>query len=171
MRRIRTAPKGFTLIEILIVVIILGILAAIVIPQFSSASSDARLSSLQSTVQTLRSQVALYRLQHNDNLPGAGSGTTFSSDQFWSDLTTQSDATGAPYVAGAASGPFGPYMQDIPKNALNTRTDVFNGTTSPGASVTACGYVYDYAGGTGKVWGTDVTSTKVINYVPLRKET
>ena len=60
---------GFTLIEILIVVIILGILAAIVIPQFSSASTQARTTSLQSTAQTLRSQIALYKLQHGDNLP------------------------------------------------------------------------------------------------------
>src|SRR5438445_994623 len=122
MRHIRKAPKGFTLIEILIVVIILGILAAIVIPQFSSASNDARLSSLQSTVQTLRSQVALYRLQHNDHLPGAGSSTTFASATFWNDMTTQTDATGAVYAGGAATGPFGPYMQDVPKNALNTST-------------------------------------------------
>jgi len=39
--------RGFTLVEILIVVIILGILAAIVIPQFSSASNDARRSNVQ----------------------------------------------------------------------------------------------------------------------------
>ena len=37
----RAARPGFTLIEILIVVIILGILAAIVIPQFGSASKEA----------------------------------------------------------------------------------------------------------------------------------
>src|SRR4028119_2276784 len=61
--------KGFTLIEILIVVIILGILAAIVIPQFSSASTQARTSSRQTTVRALRSQVALYKLQHGDTLP------------------------------------------------------------------------------------------------------
>ena len=48
--------KGFTLVEILIVVIILGILAAIVIPQFTQASNDARESSLSSELQTVRSQ-------------------------------------------------------------------------------------------------------------------
>ena len=62
---------GFTLIEILIVVVILGILAAIVIPQFGNASREARQASLLTTVQTLRSQIALFRLQHNDFLPGA----------------------------------------------------------------------------------------------------
>ena len=55
--------------EILIVVIILGILAAIVIPQFTNASQNARESSLQSTLQTLRSQIQLYKLQHSDALP------------------------------------------------------------------------------------------------------
>src|SRR5205807_2801553 len=137
MYRSNGRARGFTLIEILIVVIILGILAAIVIPQFSSASNDARLSSLQSTVQTLRSQVALYRLQHNDRLPGAGTGSTFGSATLWTDLTTQTDATGAAYAAGAATGPFGPYMQDVPKNALNSSTVVINSATSPGATVAA----------------------------------
>ena len=55
------ARRGFTLVEILIVVIILGILAAIVIPQFTNASQNARESSLQSTLQTLRSQIQLYK--------------------------------------------------------------------------------------------------------------
>jgi len=69
MQAIRTRKSGFTLVEILIVVIILGILAAIVIPQFTNASQDARRSSLQSTVQTLRSQISLYKLQHHDTTP------------------------------------------------------------------------------------------------------
>ena len=50
----RRNNKGFTLVEILIVVIILGILAAIVIPQFTNASNDARNNSVASTLQTLR---------------------------------------------------------------------------------------------------------------------
>ncbi|MHC4363321.1 MAG: type IV pilin protein, partial [Planctomycetota bacterium] len=40
------AQSGFTLVEILIVVVILGILAAIVIPQFTDASTEAKMSSL-----------------------------------------------------------------------------------------------------------------------------
>src|SRR6195952_4990518 len=69
-RSTRVARKsGFTLVEILIVVIILGILAAVVIPQFTNASQDARKSSLVSQLQTLRSQIELFKLQHGDALP------------------------------------------------------------------------------------------------------
>ena len=49
--------SAFTLVEILIVVIILGILAAIVIPQFTQASNDARTNSMRSDLQTVRSQI------------------------------------------------------------------------------------------------------------------
>jgi len=63
--QVKGRRRGFTLIEILIVVVILGILAAIVIPQFSSASNEAAVSSVRSQLQTLRSQVELFRVQNN----------------------------------------------------------------------------------------------------------
>src|SRR5262249_39825440 len=70
MKTYRSQRKtGFTLVEILIVVIILGILAAIVIPQFTSASQDARKSNMASQLQSLRAQVELYKLQHRDTPP------------------------------------------------------------------------------------------------------
>jgi general secretion pathway protein G len=135
--------KGFTLIEILIVVIILGILAAIVIPQFSSASSDARKASLQSTVQTLRSQVALYKLQHGDTLPDLTTA--------WTPLTATSTYNGTTY---------GPYMQSTPTNPLTNGTVVKNGTFG-GTAVTGADYVYDYnsANGSGNIWGASNTTT------------
>ena len=60
---------GFTLVEILIVVVILGILAAIVIPQFTSASQEAIKGALASQLQTISSQVELYRVRNAGQLP------------------------------------------------------------------------------------------------------
>lgn len=53
--------KAFTLVEVLIVVVILGILSAVVIPRFAGASDDARTSATQSTVASVRSAIATYR--------------------------------------------------------------------------------------------------------------
>src|SRR4026207_276153 len=80
---------GFTLVEILIVVIILGILAAIVIPQFTNASQDARESSLLSQLQTLRSQIELYKLQHRDTWPTATG--LVAAAWSWDKMTTKTD--------------------------------------------------------------------------------
>src|SRR5688572_31370119 len=100
----RSRKGGFTLVEILIVVIILGILAAIVIPQFTSASQDARKNSLTSQLQTLRSQVELYKLQHLDKLPTGLSASTTD----WTQLTNKTDAAGSTGTTSAY--PFGPYL-------------------------------------------------------------
>jgi general secretion pathway protein G len=103
------AKSGFTLIEILIVVVILGILAAIVIPQFTEASIEAKMSSLCADLQTMRSQIELYKVQHNDGLPGAGTAS------FADALTQKTDMTGALNAAG----PYGPYVHNIPANVFN----------------------------------------------------
>lgn len=114
--------KGFTLIEILIVVIILGILAAIVIPQFAGASDDARKSSTASQLQTLRSAVELYKLQHGDSYPTTGGSVTGAWQ--WSQLLSTSTSYDGKQV--------GPYLQQTPMNPLAGRSDV---GTSAGATV------------------------------------
>src|ERR1051325_9122974 len=113
----RNKSSGFTLVEILIVVIILGILAAIVIPQFTNASQDARKSSLVSQLQTLRSQIELFKLQHSDKLPNLVAD--------WTPMTTKTDITGAAWTAGTG---YGPYMQAIPVNPLTGGSVVKDGT-------------------------------------------
>lgn len=65
----RTRVKGFTLVEILIVVVILGILAAIVVPQFTNASNEAVKGALQSQLQTINSQVELFRVRNQGAYP------------------------------------------------------------------------------------------------------
>ena len=93
----RKLSKAFTLIEILIVVIILGILAAIVIPQFSSASNQARESTLKDCLRYLREQIGIYKMQHNDVPPGYPSGNqsaTPDAPTFLSQMTQYTDIAG-----------------------------------------------------------------------------
>ena len=160
----RRPNAGFTLIEILIVVIILGILAAIVVPQFTNASKEAKQSALISTVQTLRGQVGMFRLQHNDWLPGAtplaGSGATFDQATFWNQLTMFSDTAGNTNASKTAVFDKGPYMQGIPTNPLcpssAAAADVA-ATVDGAASGTVVGFIYDFQGGagSGRIWGTN----------------
>jgi len=121
---------GFTLVEILIVVIILGILAAIVIPQFTEASNDARESALASDLQTVRSQLELYKVQHLERYPHlAADGTTADTDNFIDRMTGRTDNTNALNTSGA----FGPYLQQFPNNPFvaSDGTVVTFGTADP----------------------------------------
>ena len=67
--------RGFTLIEILIVVVILGILAAIIVPQFSNAQSLSRATAMRTQLNTVRSQISAWRLQNGNAIPGGDGGT------------------------------------------------------------------------------------------------
>jgi len=100
----RRRKSAFTLVEILIVVVILAILGAIVIPQFSDASSDAKASALVTNLRTIRAQLELYKLQHNGSYPT--DATTFS-DQ----MTLKTTAAGS-----TTSGTLGPYLLTVPTN-------------------------------------------------------
>ncbi len=125
------AKSGFTLVEILIVVVILGILAAIVIPQFTDASTEAKVSSMKSDLQTVRSQIELYKIQHNDELPGQGTGST----DFETDMTTYTEVDGtaaSPQEPG--DGVYGPYLQKIPTNPWNDKYDVTETAPDPGTA-------------------------------------
>lgn len=125
--------RGFTLVELLIVVIILGILAAIVVPQFSDASTDTQVSSLRTNLQTIRGQIELFRLQHGGIYPQL---TTFV-DQ----MTKRTDSSGAVQ----ANGQFGPYLQAVPVNPMNNSAEMTSSTSD-----TSKGWYYDQDTGTFK---------------------
>ncbi len=140
---------GFTLVEILIVVVILGILAAIVVPQFTEASGEAKDSRLQSDLQSVRSQVELFKIQHTGVMPGLASGTATAAS-FAIAMTgyTMADGSAAdPQAPGA--NVYGPYLQTLPSNpyALTNKDTVSIVTTSPSAAVTNAGWFFNTATG------------------------
>ncbi len=126
--------KGFTLVEILIVVIILGILAAIVIPQFTEASNDARESALASDLQTVRSQVELFHVQHGDVYPGE------DDNDFVSQLTSKTDYDG---TVNASSGAYGPYLQKFPSNPFISGATADDVTTEGTAGSGSTGWFWN----------------------------
>ena len=133
---VRSARRGFTLVEILIVVIILGILAAIVIPQFTNASTEARESNVRSQLQTLRSQIELYKLQHKDVPPALVTST-------WNCFTQYTDIDGTVNATKDAANGFiyGPYMNAAPVNPLS------NTSAAGAAAADSLGWVYDESTG------------------------
>lgn len=125
---------GFTLIEMLIVVIVLGILAMIIIPQINVSTGEAKLSTLRTNLGAIRNAIELYYHQHNNTYPGAvladGTGPTTTAAQasaaFLQQLTQYSLQTGyakADREDAGFSGKtiLGPYLKTatLPQNPFN----------------------------------------------------
>lgn len=122
------ARAGFTLIEILILVVILGVLASIVVPRFSSATSDTQLSVLHHDLQAIRAQIGLYKHHHNEMLPAEPGDT---GEDFERRMTTETD------MNGDAGVQFGPYMERVPINPFTKTNTVRVGGVPAGANTHA----------------------------------
>ena len=127
--------SGFTLIEVLIVVILLGVIAAIIVPQVSVGTDDARLNTLRANLEHLRKATDLYYCQHNDTYPGKrkwdgksdASNPVQASTSFVRQLTEYTDSTGDAAKEKDTTHIYGPYFKkdslpENPYNNLNTLT-------------------------------------------------
>ena len=103
---------AFSLVEVIIVVLILGIMAMIVVPKFSSATTDARNSALETTLSSTRRQIELYKAHHKDKGPHLNAAGNPDPANFVARLTGRTDASGKIVAAGR----MGPYMTDWPSN-------------------------------------------------------
>ena len=133
----RRSDAGFTLVELLIVVVILAILASVVIPQFTNVSADAKESSLRSNLATVRQAISLYRVQHNETYPGQGGWAEFVTQ-----LTTGTASDGTP------GSKYGPYLRDVfPANPVTGTSTGKTVATMPAAPSGAEAWIYCTADG------------------------
>lgn len=118
-----TRKNGFTLIEVMVVVLIIGVLAALVAPRILSRPDDARAVAAKTDIATLMQALKLYRLD-NQRFP--------TSEQGLSALVTKPTSAPAPtgwksggYVERLPNDPWGhPYQYLNP--GLRGEIDVFS---------------------------------------------
>lgn len=124
--------RGFTLAEILVVVVILSVLAAMAASKFISTFDDTREKTIQVNVHRIRSQLDVYRQQHGAYPTAAG---------FVDQMTLASDSDGNTAPPGTPGFKLGPYIRRIPVNPNSGGTTVGNG------AVGTSDWYYDQAGG------------------------
>jgi len=123
--------KAFTLVEVLIVVTIIGILAAIVVPIFQDNVTIAREAAIKDTLRVLRNAIELYAVQHNDVPPGYYNNDPTQSvgwTIFWAQMVRD-----------------GKYIPELPENPFN-ESEIINvipdGDALPAEATGAYGWIY-----------------------------
>jgi len=119
--------RAFTLVEILIVVVLLGILATTVISMASDSAISAKESALATDMQLLRRFILVYKCHHREVSPGYPNGQTSAApteQAFIDQATLSSNSAGQTAVVGTAGFERGPYMQTIPINPMNSKSTI-----------------------------------------------
>lgn len=114
--------KAFTLVELLIVLVLLGVLAAIVIPAVANCGTSARETTLAANLNLLRRFVLVYTSQHLEVGPGypnGDTGATPTDAAFRDQALLSSDSHGQTAARGTSGFIYGPYLSKIPSNPFN----------------------------------------------------
>lgn len=147
MNRVNPSDGGFTLVELLIVVVILGILAGIVMPSFNTSTEDAKVSATIQNLQSLRAGVDLYKVQHSDTYPGYPVGGGTPTEALMKDqMSLASKKDGSTAALGSAGFPLGPYLKTgvpaNPFNGLDTILIIADAAAMPTSGDDATGWVF-----------------------------
>ena len=145
---IHRRQRGFTLIEIMIVIIILGILAAIVLPAFSDATHEAREATLKDCLRYMRNEITVFTAQHRDVppvYPGGSLAATPDAATFISQMTSYSDEMCNLSATPSDVFHYGQYLSSMPVNPLSSQAGVWvvTGVTPAPDGSQPFGWIYN----------------------------
>ena len=142
----RGCKAGFSLIELVIVVVIIAIIGAIAIPKMSRGTAGAGDSALIQDLSTVRSGLELYQTEHGGTYPSNALAATFVSQ-----MTTYTDASGNTSATKDTTHIYGPYLKSVPSLPVGTNKGLSTVTVTGPAGTGSFGWYYD---GT-TVWAND----------------
>jgi prepilin-type N-terminal cleavage/methylation domain-containing protein len=114
--------NGFSLVELILVVAILGVLAAVVIPMSAGATQQARETSLADNLREMRLAIEKYRAEHFGLAPGVDADNVAASPtekMLVLQLTRLTSSEGVLLAQDTAGLVCGPYLAAIPENPMN----------------------------------------------------
>jgi general secretion pathway protein G len=121
-RSLQKRSAGFTLLEIMVVVIIIGVLAATIIPQFMGTTHDAKVSAAKADVAQLENALERFNL-HMDRYPTMDEGLKVLVES----PTGEDKKWRGPYIKLLRPDPWGnPYQYRVPGMHHTTSFDVWS---------------------------------------------
>jgi prepilin-type N-terminal cleavage/methylation domain-containing protein len=132
---------AFSLLELVIVLVIMGVVAAIAIPRMSSSAENAKAGSLRADLDQLQRSIELYAAEHGDRGPEMNSdGSVVANPRaIATRLMRPTNEAGTP----AAAAPLGPYLRLWPRNPYNGRYTIR--LDGPPAGANVAGWRFDSA--------------------------
>ena len=106
--------RGFSLVELVIVLVILGVVSAIAVVRIDSSKRKAAEAALRVNLKTIRKAIDRYYLEHHNTYPGvrpAGAFPAFSAAAFKAQLLWYSDIRGNVSENKDPAFPLGPYLR------------------------------------------------------------
>ena len=157
--------SAFSLVELVVVVVILGVISAIAVPRISSGSRRATVNALQTSVTNVRRAIDRYFAEH-EKFPGYDPSTgSPDGSKFHDQLMKFTDAQGNASDTKTSVYKYGPYLRPpFPKNPTND-LDTVHAKLNPAAANPAdgsVGWITDLATGDFGISASDAEIDKVV---------